>query len=349
MERVFNRNQWIKEDILNIIRIICYENYPEMMYERYGANADRNVLKVVDKFRKQFDPEKMGLWFMRNEDLLEIIISNIKTEALNTETVEELPHVIENMNNDRVMNEIMTGLYVINNEDYPDDEIEIDRSDFKAVMDFLCKINLDEKIKWEVYKFLINPQELFTKIADGLRKIMPKYLKEIVKYEKEIEEVSKYLEEAIDTEVKKIFDELFQDEIKFEEYEKIIIGTSYINSKNIVIRIEGKCLHLVFGFQFREALAEIRGKDEEEGMLNLIRSITDPVKFKILTYTKEKAAYGKELCELTGLSKAALSYHLSQLANIGAMSYKKKGNRIYYSSRKDNIVQTVEKFLENIK
>lgn len=69
----------------------------------------------------------------------------------------------------------------------------------------------------------------------------------------------------------------------------------------------------------------------------LLKVLADNGRFEILKYLCDKKAYGSELAEHLGLSPNTVSHHINKLQSTGLIFSQAEGNRIYYSSNKDNI------------
>lgn len=64
----------------------------------------------------------------------------------------------------------------------------------------------------------------------------------------------------------------------------------------------------------------------------ILKSLADPTRLKILFYLKDSSKTVKELMQLLGLKQANLSKHLANLKNVGIVKAKREKNNIYYSS-----------------
>lgn len=69
----------------------------------------------------------------------------------------------------------------------------------------------------------------------------------------------------------------------------------------------------------------------------LLKVLGDSGRFAILKYLCDKKAYGSELAEYLGLSPNTVSHHINKLQSNGLIFSQAEGNRMYYSSNKENI------------
>ncbi|WP_240837437.1 helix-turn-helix transcriptional regulator [Acidaminobacter sp. JC074] len=344
----FEASRWLLRDVIHSVYIMCVEDYEALMYKHQGFYPNKQVIKLVDKLKKKFPFDEMNIAYMIDEDFGTVIVNAISIETIRAKSFDEITDIISNMVDDTVMDAIVRRLGKSATEDF-DTDYALDRSNYDQVMDFVNKLSINKNIKWDVYKFLLDPSILFSKLVDGLKRIYPTYQKEIKKYEKDMTSINTYLQTELDVKGEAIFSDVLEGVIDVSSFDNILIRSSFINSKALVCEDVDGVLYLEVGFEFREAIALIRGKNDEENMLNTIGMIADPMKFKLITLMKEEAMYGKELCEATGLSKAALSYHIHQLRNIGIINDVKEGNKTYYSLKREKLTNMVESFLENIR
>lgn len=90
---------------------------------------------------------------------------------------------------------------------------------------------------------------------------------------------------------------------------------------------------------------------EEKRLLNMLKAISDPTRFKILKLLKEKNMYNQEIAKEIGLTTATLAHHLDILLNegiIGVEISQEDKRRIYYSLRPKAlkiITSTLERIL----
>lgn len=80
---------------------------------------------------------------------------------------------------------------------------------------------------------------------------------------------------------------------------------------------------------------------KEEAIKNL-KLLSDKSKFEILSYLKDKKAYGSELAKQLNLTTATISHHMSALMKAGLVHVEKEETKIYYRANRENI----EKFLK---
>ncbi len=77
-------------------------------------------------------------------------------------------------------------------------------------------------------------------------------------------------------------------------------------------------------------------------------ALSSPVRRKILAYLSATSLTAGEIAERFDISKPALSKHLGILENAGLVSSDKKGQFIHYTLVRDNLVNTLNGFVQEV-
>ena len=83
-------------------------------------------------------------------------------------------------------------------------------------------------------------------------------------------------------------------------------------------------------------------------MEKVFQALSSGVRRKILAYLSEASMTAGEIAERFDISKPSLSKHLSILENAELISGEKKGQYIHYSLVKDNLVNTLHGFVQEV-
>jgi DNA-binding transcriptional ArsR family regulator len=83
-------------------------------------------------------------------------------------------------------------------------------------------------------------------------------------------------------------------------------------------------------------------------MEKIFDALASTARRKILAYLSEAELTAGEIASRFNMSKPAISKHLSILENAGLVTAEKRGQFIYYSLVRDNLVNTLNGFLQNI-
>ncbi len=77
-------------------------------------------------------------------------------------------------------------------------------------------------------------------------------------------------------------------------------------------------------------------------------ALSSPVRRKILAYLSATSLTAGEIAERFDISKPALSKHLGVLENAGLVSSEKKGQFVHYTLVRDNLVNTLNGFVQEV-
>lgn len=72
----------------------------------------------------------------------------------------------------------------------------------------------------------------------------------------------------------------------------------------------------------------------ENYVLQVLKLLGDKSKFEILSYIRDREAYGSELAKHLNLTTATVSHHMNALLAAGLVELQRVDNRIYYTSNK---------------
>ena len=80
----------------------------------------------------------------------------------------------------------------------------------------------------------------------------------------------------------------------------------------------------------------------------IFQALSSGVRRKILAYLSESSMTAGEIADRFDITKPSLSKHLSILENAGLIRGEKKGQYIHYSLVEDNLVNTLNGFLQDV-
>lgn len=343
----FNKQNWKISDILYLFQIINTENYEEKLFEIHGITMNKEVVKLVDKCRKYTDSDNRAIKLLVKDETQTIFTKVLSKTLFELDDLEKLPEILRSLDENKIRRKAVEALLEGDEEITEENKNSINfgkvTESVEEMMSFVDMLSIPDENKWSIFEFMKKPQEFFSELADITEKVIPTYLKLISKHEKKIEKFNEYIQEQIDIHGDKIFGDIVEDLVEYTNKKQINIISSFVNSKSLIMNIEDEEVYLYVGFEFRESIEKIRGKNEQENILNIVSTMTDPMKFKIMCCMNEKEVYGKEICEATGLSKAALSYHIAQLINMGLIKFNKRGNKTFYILKKELIHDSIDK------
>ena len=80
----------------------------------------------------------------------------------------------------------------------------------------------------------------------------------------------------------------------------------------------------------------------------VFQALSSTVRRKILAYLSGSSMTAGEIAERFDITKPSLSKHLSVLENAGLIQGEKKGQYIHYSLVQDNLVNTLNGFVQEV-
>lgn len=81
---------------------------------------------------------------------------------------------------------------------------------------------------------------------------------------------------------------------------------------------------------------------DQEYIEKVLKLLGDKSKFAILTYIKDKRAYGSELAKQLNLTTATISHHMGALFSAGLITAEEEDNRVYYRGNTEAIRYVLE-------
>lgn len=89
----------------------------------------------------------------------------------------------------------------------------------------------------------------------------------------------------------------------------------------------------------------LKPKDSEfqtENITKILKILSDSSKFEILSYIKDKKAYGSELAKQLNLTTATISHHMGALLKAGLVRMEKEDTKVYYSGNTEAIEEVLD-------
>lgn len=98
-----------------------------------------------------------------------------------------------------------------------------------------------------------------------------------------------------------------------------------------------------------ELLKNVPAAEELETMSNILKSIADPTRLKILYLLKNGELCVCEILDALDKSQSTTSHHLNILKKEKILTSRKEGKWIYYKLSDENIIRILEEFIKVIK
>ena len=127
---------------------------------------------------------------------------------------------------------------------------------------------------------------------------------------------------------------------------------SILNNMSDIIIIDiglqiSKSVKYIFDDKFSISMTSLKEKEEgSEYMAKVLKLLSDRSKLEILSYIKNKKAYGSELAKQLNLTNATVSHHMSGLVNAGLVIMEKEDTKIYYRTNIEEISEVLNSCLK---
>lgn len=220
-----------------------------------------------------------------------------------------------------------------------------------AVISYLMRMEVKDEEKWKLQKVFMERKEHQEKVL----KLLCKAVEVLSLYKKDLEECIgrfyQYWKKSLGTES---FGSLYLKNRMIEaNLEENPLG---YRIRPAIIQLNAVGLHIdideaghyrkpdnirigiLFGDEF-DIASRISGgeKEAENYALQALKLLGDKSKFEILSYIRDRRAYGSELAKHLNLTTATISHHMGALVVAGLVHIEKEENRIYYRANKKEI------------
>jgi DNA-binding transcriptional ArsR family regulator len=355
---VLREIDYYKECIELLFRIVnnnTYENLKKDMLKRIEIERHSKVVSQLDKLNEiQEDVKKnvdltnadIQLYFksfaLDNLCLAKILYQSIVHCNFSGDLKEMKNYIKQSFEN--IKNDNTLELNLVSSE------IETSKYDENQRVSFLDRIAALEcsfAQKWQLLELIEHSNEHL----DRLFYILDNTIKKVKKHEEVLEELKRdscdYWEEyfkqnefvQLACRIYNIKEDSYQDKPAFIRPQ--IMSCDWVifwgNDENA-----GDYHLFDVGITIDSEFRVTKNSLTKEQVCNGLKLLSDPSKFEILRYIKEKKAYGQEIAAELGLTTATISHHMNALMLQGLINIEKVDNRVYYQVNKDAINKLLE-------
>lgn len=222
------------------------------------------------------------------------------------------------------------------------------------VISFLMKMDLKDEEKWKLQKIFFGREEHSKKVLMLLKKAAA-FLKD---FEEEFLELLHaffdYWEKALNGRsfaayAKEMMDiDIGENPLGFYLYPSImmpnvVVFQSDMEKEGVYRTPDHFRIGILFDYDFD---IQTSCKNKENGSVDyvtqVLKLISDKSKFEILTYIRDREAYGSELAKHLNLTTATVSHHMNALLSAGLVEIKRMDTRIYYLANKKALREVLD-------
>jgi len=342
MEIKVNAEAWAVVDLLTLPTLAQIEDLEKSVKENFKINLDKRIISLVEKVKKALDFNDPLLKLFFNKDS-ELLLLNWDIEDLaGLDKPGQLPDYFLNIDRGEMVSRALTHLgadphLLSNRKELSGDEI----------YRFVRELEVSEEEKWSVFSFLKDPDSSFKKMAEYSKLLIATVMGDLHKLGEDISSFNKSVTEELKSRGADGFRDLFKT-FGLEGCDEIHIILSSFAQTLTLFSSGNRTAYVQAGREYGKILNS-SSLYKLEDSAKLVNAISEPVKFSIIKCLKGKKLYGREICDRTGLSKTALSYHLDSLHVLNIINMEKSGTRIYYSLDLETIGKVLNAFMDYFK
>ena len=224
-----------------------------------------------------------------------------------------------------------------------------------SVVKQIMEMNISDEEKWKLQNVFMYPEKHRENVLSLLqlaKGVMKKHENDICKM---VEMFDQYWKEKLEkTDILEYLRKEFGINLDENPYGTTVMPSIFLpTTLNLFAESNGKKIEseylirvgVLFDDTFQVSRKVATQAYEEEAVKNL-KLLSDKSKFEILSYIKEKRAYGSELAKQLNLTTATISHHMSALLNAGLVRIEKEETKIFYRANTEEIEKLL-KYCEN--
>lgn len=222
---------------------------------------------------------------------------------------------------------------------------ELDHMKQDQFIKFLDEQKLSIEEKYKVLEVLLDFHKLRMELNEILKKVF-------VVYHEKKQELDGYLNEFLEYWKDRLSEDTFEFYLKktfnlqLDEIEDVITIYPTVMGINMGIfndmRDRKSSIIMFWGISFIRNFNVDTILVNKESLLEELKVFSDPSKFDILMFIRNKAAYGQEIAKELNLTTATISHHMQALVNARVVNIEKQQNRVYYSMNRKNVEQLLK-------
>lgn len=320
----------------------------------FGLSIDKRYLKVISamkKSKKINDGNKLNFYFENFLPYEQTSQGNIfcittcfcKIPDLYFKNFKESIEYVENLNDKQIKTSFIISLLYLLTENKSTIEQEAEKIiSSGGELDFIKNSPLPDATKWKLFLVFEDPKKYAKELCDYLNDCYED-LSNALTVLNPIKE--KWFSKIKNFEAKDFLDLIgYLDKfISFQDVE-LRVFPSLTPYAAILSKVDN-AIYLGLGYDVEKTFKAIKGKDEMEYMLNILKSLSDNSRFNILKLLSEKEMYANEIAEKLKLSNATISHHMSVMGLQNLIKTASVQNKTYYTINKDTLNNFLEKLI----
>ncbi len=344
-----------------IVESLLFAENLEFINEAYKSQGlfqtkeINDLLKIIHK-NKRINKEKLSYYF-KNYDLYnnptDIPEHCIMDFDYSGKDFDEFIEGLCNKDKKDILKEIIFSVTLAKLRSVEKASAYVDSLEYideKIVMENINEIKGFYEYKWKLAELISNGEAIYKEFAGFLmecREILKSPMEKLIKMG---EKWADYLEGELEANgIEFITNTIIK--ISYDKSTNMVVYPKVIACYNCILypSKDSSKLELELGYRVFDMVKSFKGKDEEEWIFNVLKSLSDGSRYEILRLLSQKKMYGGELAGVMKLSVGTISYHTSNLLLTGLIKEKRVNSRIYYESDKEKLLKWSKIFEKTFK
>lgn len=343
-------------DFLDKVSSLLFLKHEQFLVEYYkgsGLSLDKEYFSLLNKVSKikNLDRHFLDLYFGDFCNYEDVVNGNIFCLATSLYKIPELygksfDEIIEHLSNysDKKIkvNIIESILYLCKDKIYKAEEVIEDED---KLFEVLSISNINDQYKWRIFQVLKEPKECMLVFIRKLTEIDSALNKSLSILsgvrEKWLLQLREYPDEFSLNIIKTLKGE------EYMKYNRINIFPTLIPYTATISKSDSE-VYLGLGYKVDSLFNVIKGQDDLDSITNLLKSLSDKSKFKILKLLNGKKLYANEIAEILQLTNATISHHMRLMTIQELIKSTRIQNRTYYYSNHEVIEKLINKLSKEL-
>jgi DNA-binding transcriptional ArsR family regulator len=342
MKIIFKNEPGKIHDLFHSLYFIYNKNYDDIL-AKYNLKPNKKVKNALNFLSKKINFESI------NKDICDLIFNDEtedKFDFFSPKNIWNYSHYSSFLNYIASLDDHKIKFNTIKSfgafDDNSTNEInEILKSKDKIIL-WLDTLQLNYDTKWKLLRFMDNPTKWIKDLIQFLESCIPKYEQILKKNENHIDKFSQYVQKGLNDKGLEFIKDLTKDLFNYDDFDEVYVSTLFFNSISTIFSTYENKLHISIGFEFEKTVEYLRGKDEMDIFMNVLKNISDKTRLEILSLLKKEELFGIQLAEKVGVTMATISYHMGYLTTSKLVTQERRGQKFYYSLNKETIRNTLD-------
>lgn len=235
-------------------------------------------------------------------------------------------------------------------------EINSDECVFEEAIDvvrFIMKMEIPQEEKWKMQQVYLEPKEHRKKVIHLLElalEVLQRFSAELeavanefaIYWTKKLKDSS--IDEFMNQQVGLKLDENPFGSVLYPDIIQLNMVSLWANADDdgVAKSPYSFIVGVLFDDDFELTLQQRDSKDKTDYAMKVLKILSDSSKFEILSYIKDKKAYGSELAKQLNLTTATISHHMSALLKAGLVRMEKEDTKVFYSGNTEAIEEVLD-------